>query len=116
MTGAQYEGAKDLVYIWFGGMQALDMIYGLGCIVVGVLAIYTRMRLAGFYKNGPQMVNLCYIAGIAVGLIYIIGTSIILGGDVPLNYTSIFTNIGISAAMVVANTVYFKKRAHLFTK
>ena len=115
-TGSQYQGMASLVYAYFDGLQALDIINGVGCIAVGVLAIYARMRLAGYYKNGPQMLNAVYIAGIAVSLIYMIGASIVVGGDVELNFASSIGSLGISAAMVVANTIYFKKRAHLFTK
>lgn len=116
MTGSQYGGLQGLLYMYFGGLQALDIIYGICGIALGAFAIYVRMRLAGYYKNGPQMLNVLYIAACAINLIYVIGVSIIVGSEVSLNFASSFVNIGISAAMVVANTVYFKKRAHLFTK
>ena len=116
LTGAQYQGAQDWVYLFFEGLQALDIFYGVCCIAIGVFAIYTRMRLAGYYKNGPQMLNILYIAGIVSSLIYVIGVSIIVGNDTPLNFASTFASLGISAAMIVANTIYFKKRANLFTK
>lgn len=116
MTGSQYGGLQGLVYMYFGGLQALDIIYGICCIALGAFAIYVRMRLAGYYKNGPQMLNVLYIAAVALSLIYVIGVSIVVGGDVPLNFASTIVSAGVSVAMVVANTVYFKKRAHLFTK
>lgn len=120
LTGAQYEqeykGAKELVYAYFEGLQTVDMIYGVALIAIAAFAIYVRVRLAGYYANGPKLLNVLYLANAGFGLFYIIALQSIVGSDVNLDMTSAITSIITSVVMVGVNTVYFKKRAHLFVK
>ena len=116
MNGVQYGEHSDYIYWVFEELKTLDFIYGICCILLGVFAIYVRMRLVSYYKNGPQMLNVFYIVNAAVGLVYVISVLTIIDRDVPITITSYFTSVGISVAMIAANTVYFKKRANLFTK
>lgn len=119
MTGAQYnmerEGMSELVYRMFDGLQAMDMIMGIGSIALAAFAIYTRMRLAGYYENGPKMLTVLYIAAMVVPVIYLVGViAVVPGVENYINFTSQISSIAASVVMVVVNNIYFKKRAHLF--
>lgn len=120
LTGAQYEqeqkGLKDLVYAYFEGLQTVDMIYGVALLALAAFAIYVRVRLAGYYVNGPKLLNVLYLANVAFALFYLIAAQSIVGSDVEINMSSTIASIAISVVMVGVNTVYFKKRAHLFVK
>ena len=114
-TGEMYDGAAELVYEIIDGLQALDMFVAGASIVVACMAIYVRMRLAGYYKNGPKMLNNLYLAVVAVQLIYIIGIYIIFEDAAEaVDFGGAYTNIAIGCAMMGVNASYFKKRAHLF--
>ena len=118
ISGAQYEPFADMVYAMFGGLKALDVIVGLGGIAVAALQIFTRFRLAGYYKNGPKLVLVVYAAAVALNLISVIGAFIILPGELTgdLNLASPIANIVVNAAVAYANYVYFNKRKELFQK
>ena len=117
ISGAQYEPFTDMVYAMFGGLKALDMIVGLGCIAIAALQIFTRFRLAGFYKNGPVLLLVVYAAAAALNLVQIIGANIILPdlGE-SLDMTSAIINVAMNAVMAFANYVYFNKRKEMFQK
>ena len=116
ITGLAYGEMADLVYRIFDGIQTLDIIVGIGLFAVAALAIYARIRLAGYRKNGPKALNAVYLATAAVQLIYIIGIFIIAPNGIAeeIDFSTNITSIAISIGMVSANTTYFKKRAHLF--
>lgn len=114
ITGMQYGEEAGLVYAFFEGLQMLDVFIGICTIALAGLGIYTRFRLAGFYKNGPKMLTMTYACGIAISLIYLIGAASIVSAEV-IDSSSIASLAG-SAVMIAINTVYFKKRAALFTK
>ncbi len=116
LTGGIYGGEAELVYSVFDGLKSLDAFIGITTLGLAGMCIYTRFRLSGFYKNGPMMLNITYIASLAVNLIYIIGVSSIVpdilsdASTVSSEVSSMITAI----VMIFANTVYFKKRSHLF--
>jgi len=121
MTGAHYnmqrEGMSEVVYRMFDGLQAMDMIMGIGGIALAVLGIYTRMRLAGYYQNGPKMLTILYIAALAVTVIYLVGViAVVPGVENFIDFTSQISSIAASVVMIVINNIYFKKRAHMFVK
>ncbi|MBP3313232.1 MAG: zinc-ribbon domain-containing protein [Oscillospiraceae bacterium] len=116
LTGSIYGADADLVYAFFDGLKALDVLMGVGMLALAAFAIYTRFRLSGFYKNGPKMVMLTYAIDAALQLIYIIGVNVILPGEVvaEIDMTSTIVGIVVSVVMIWANKVYFDKRANLF--
>ena len=120
LTGSAYGELKEAVYKFFDGLQIVDILVGLSCLAVAGFAIYTRMRLAGFYKNGPKMLNNLYISAAAINLIYVIAATSIVNSKQSLydlsSGGSFYVSIAVSVVMVIANTAYFKKREHLFTK
>ena len=116
LTGTVYGSDSSLVYSVFDGLRVLDIIMGVGLLGFAVLAIYTRMRLAGYYSNAPKLICITYAASAVLNLIYIIGILVILPSYALeyINFTSTIANIVSSFIMVGANYVYFNKRSHLF--
>ncbi len=112
-------GAKSL----FSGslfieLFIIDKAVALATIALGVFTIYTRFRLAKFYKNGPQLLTFVYAGSIIITFASLIVTMAVLGGfkGIFLSlFPSIFSII-FNCIMIGANNVYFQKRAHLFTK
>ena len=117
MTGAQYEGKKDLVYQVIPGMKAPDILYGLFCIAAGILAIVTAVSLLKYKAVGPKLLTLTYVVGTAGSLIYVIAAASVLSkynADLSSIYTSASTSLVVSIVMIIVNSIYYKKRAHLF--
>lgn len=118
LTGSVWEMqnvSADMVYAVFGGMQAVDIIYGIGAIALAAFNIVTRMHLAKFRKTGPKFLSVCYGVAVGLALLYIILTSAVTGisiGDL-IGATEILQLV-FSIVMLVVNVVYFNKRASLF--
>lgn len=118
LTGSVWEMqnvSADMVYAVFGGMQAVDIIYGIGAIALAAFNIVTRMHLAKFRKTGPKFLSVCYGVAVGLALLYIILTSAVTGisiGDL-VGATEIMQLV-VSIVMLVVNVVYFNKRASLF--
>ncbi|MBE6571452.1 MAG: zinc ribbon domain-containing protein [Ruminococcaceae bacterium] len=117
LTGTIYdmtsgEGMSELVYSVFGGLKAVDIIFGIVLIALGIFGIYTRFRLSGYKSNAPTCVYILYGAVAATGLIYTIVVSSMLGEFIADSVTSIV----VSAIMISLNCIYFGKRKSLFDK
>lgn len=114
--GGQYGDSAKLVYAVYDGLKAVDIIVAALCIVLAAFGIYVRFRLAGFYANGPKMLNWLYVFSALVNLLYIVGLFIILPSRVAENIElgSYISSSVISVLMICLNVSYFKKRAHLF--
>lgn len=112
MSGVQYDGMADYVYYVYDGLKAVDTLYGIICIGVAVLCIFTRFQLARFKVNGPMLLNIIYAVDAAVPLLYLGIVSSITGMNLISSSTasSVVGSIGI----IIINSVYYKKRKHLF--
>lgn len=114
LTGAAYEGMAERVYAFFDGLQAVDLIFGLGSLALAGFAIYTRFQLAGFKKGSPKLLLMTYILACVLGLAYVLAAGAIIGmGD--MNFASPIGSVIGAAIAVIVNKIYFDKRAHLFT-
>lgn len=117
LTGSHYGEYASQIYSYYDGLQLVDVILGLASIGLGVLAIYARFRLAGYYKNGPQFLSILYIATAALSVFQIIAYNVVITGvSEYINYSSVVVQIAVSAVMVGVNNTYFKKRSDMFTK
>lgn len=96
----------------------LSKLSALAAIVIGVLAIYTRFRLAGFYKNGPEMLLRLNAASAVVNFTYMAWVFVFLNDSVAYYYSPLgnIASLIVSLVMLGAHNVYFQKREHLFTK
>lgn len=118
LTGATYDGGAELVYRMFDGLQGVDSLVGILSLALAALAIFTRFQLAGYKKSGPMLLLAVYAGNAVVNLVYVIGVSAILPELVrnAIDFTSFYSGIVTSIAMIAINAAYFKKRAHLFVK
>ncbi len=139
-SGNIYQGFADKIYDMLPSLKALDIVMGLYCIAMVILAIVAWNALKNYKKSAPKLVPTLYLVGAIFTAIYtfafygIIGgaeTTIIYGSSyiqgmyqyqeyldlsqVALSATDIIS-IALSFLLAWANFVYFKKRAHLFDK
>ena len=114
LTGGQYGDLTNRVYAMFKDLKTVDTLFGLLLIGLAAFAIYTRFRLSGFYKNGPLMLNISYGANAVIGIAYAVAVDSATKGLV--DGESQVLSVIVSIAMIIANAIYFKKRAHLFVK
>lgn len=115
-TGSIYESAgvpAAIVYLAYPSLKTINIIYGLICFATGVLAIYTRFRLAAYAENGPKLLYLVYAITAIASLLYIV-----LNGSVIDDFSTVMptaiANIVVSVLMIVLNRIYFNKRSYMF--
>ncbi|WP_072524397.1 zinc ribbon domain-containing protein [Clostridium sp. Marseille-P3244] len=122
ITGAQYEGAAELVYLVCPPLKAVDVIYGIVCIAITVCAILIRQRLAHYVKGAPALYIGFTAVVMASSLVYLFAA---MGALSTVSSDAVFTATGdivgtvmgtlIGAAIFLPlNYVYFKKRRELF--
>ena len=117
LSGEIYEGNAKQVNDFFDELESIDKIVGIALIALAAFGIFVRFRLAGFYQNGPALLNTVYIAGVVISLVYLIGATSALGDFAEnIDFSSYISNIVSSITVVIINTIYFKKRKHLFVK
>lgn len=116
LTGSQYGSSAEAVYDTFEMLRGFDLFFGVFCLALAVLNIYTRFRLAGYRRNGPTMLSLSYVAILIYDVLYIIGANIVLPEFVleAVDFTGMYSNMAVAVVMLIVNNIYFKKRAHLF--
>ena len=79
-------------------------------VVLAVLAIYVRFRLAGFRKNGPKM----YILFLGINCVFQV-LNLLISFDSDLNtVSSAIGSVLTCVLMLVLSSIYYKKRADLF--
>lgn len=118
-TGSIYGTGNEasMVYAYYDGLKAIDMLMAMLMIVVAVFSIVTRFALAGYKSNGPKMLTGLYLVTMLTGVFYLIIASAVTGislGDL-IDSSSISSLIS-SIAMIFINKSYYGKRAHLFNK
>lgn len=86
---------------------------GIFSIVLGILSLITRSELAKFKKTGPSKLITLYACNAAINAIYVIIIRVLVGETVASISTLILT-IVVNIFMIIANKVYFDKRAALF--
>lgn len=111
-TGSQYGTDAGQVYAYYSGLQALDILFGVLCIGLGVMQIVTRFKLARFKAVAPKLLLATYIAAAAYNLLYPVVASAVTGLALS-ELLDIGTVIG-NVLMAVLNHLYYSKRAHLF--
>ena len=112
LTGSQYGADADMVYRFFSGLQAIDVLFGIVTIALGGMQIFTRFKLANFDAVGPKMLVAVNVIAAAANLLYPVIASAVTGID--LSGQIGFGSIVGSLVMAVLNWNYYKNRAHLF--
>ncbi len=126
-SGFVYGYDAEYIYYFFEGIQSIDILYGIALVGVAVLCVITRFGLAKRKKSGIKMLNTTFIATLIANVAYIALAYFVLSdlfsdfvsmsSDVDATIsikTTVIVNTAISIIMIIANTVYFKKRKDLF--
>ena len=120
LTGTQYEGYAELIYAFIPGLQVTDLAYGivqLGIAVFGFSAAYKLLKLK---RGAPKLLTTLFIVETVASVLYLAAFLLILSNygadlsDLIVYLISTVTSIAVSVVMIIANHVYYKKRAHLF--
>ena len=117
LNGDQYGTYKNQVYRLIPELKTPDTIFAILCFVTGILSAVTAYNLLKFKKNGPKLLLATYGIGMAASLLYVISASVLLSNysaDLSTVYSSAALSLVVSIVMIIANSVYYKKRAHLF--
>lgn len=114
ITGMQYGTAETArrLYTLYGALKPIDIIFGVLSIVLGLYALIVRQKLAHFKKDGPKHLIIMYTMSIVMSALYIIA-AFAATGILALDIATAFA-LGLQICIVIANKVYFDKRAHLF--
>ena len=118
MTGGYHTADPELLCSYYPALQILDVVAGILCMGLGVLALLARIFLANYRKAGPLLLMFLYIGVCVYDVIYAAGTYAILPQTSFNPLDLIATLIGIAPAfvMIFVNRSYFKKRSFLFVK
>ncbi len=124
-TGFVYIHDSASVYKLYPGMQALNITMAAFNLIMAVMAVVIRQRLAQYKKNGPGLL-LGWMWASLIGLFSYEMISCMIAGNLtigtkvyPIQYFALYVGIPllIIAIYVIFNTLYFKsyKRRDLFT-
>ena len=101
-----------MVYAFFPGLHAIDIIFGLLMIAIAVWAIFIRFGLAKFEKGSPKKYLIFLVANVVFLVLYVICASIAIGAYA--GSMSTWISVITSVVLIVVNYVYFKKRSGMF--
>lgn len=114
-TGSQYGSVGNMVYIVFPSLKAIDIVTAILMLGAAVLAIFTRVQLAGYKKKGPTLVMAVYGLNALINIFYVIGVALSVGNLIDASsYSSNVVVAIVSIVMIVVNNIYFKKRSNMF--
>ena len=103
------------LYRYYEGLQALDIFFGVICVLTGVFVIVTRFALARYKAVGPKFLIALYIINQVPNLLYPFLASVItefpLGDLIDPNLVS---SLIASVVIIFVNKKYYARRAHLF--
>ena len=128
LKGTHLQGFAEEFYAQSYALKMADNFYGICLIVLAVLCIVVRFRLAGFYSNGPGLYIMLLVANILVPLVY--GFLLTNAGSISIEvytgwyrdtvtyqfdgWASLFGSAIGSGVLLICNGIYFNKRKELF--
>ena len=90
--------------------SAVYAVSGAISVVLAVLAIYVRFRLAGFRRNGPKM----YLLFLGINCVFQALNLLISFGSDLNTVSSAIGSVLTCVLMLILSSIYYKKRADLF--
>ena len=100
-----------LVFLDVSGLwDAVYAVSGVISVLLAVLALYVRFRLAGFRKNGPKM----YILFLGINCVFQVLNLLISFGSDLNTVSSAIGSLLTCVLMLVLTNIYYKKRADMF--
>ena len=119
IMGSVYGKDKAAVYRVFPNLKVVNICVGVLLILLAAYCIIVRFRLAGFYRSGPPMLILLYIASFSLVITHMLLIHFITEYSiVDIAKNNIFSLLSIieSVILCVVNLVYFKRRKAMFYK
>lgn len=114
VTGLRYGSNASMVYLYYGDLRILDILYSVLCLFFAGLAIFVQQWLIR-YKRNAWVLYLFYIGMTnVVNLLYLIVTNIILGQSLAHLAGNVVGVLLVPVIYIPLNYVYFNKRKHLF--
>lgn len=107
-----FVGIGDVGRAMFYPHESANFLYGICLLGFAAAAIYVRMQLAAFKKNGPRLYIIMSVASGVVGFIYNFNMALEFANR--MMWTSSITTLIVTIVLAVLNAIYFKKRAELF--
>lgn len=112
----EYGSARDLVYLFFQGLQIVDIIFAVVFLALAVWCVVVRMGLAKFKKGAPTQYLVLLGVNIVAQTLYAVALAVITGVEIfDAMGPSSLAQIVVSIVMVFVNKIYFDKRAYMFT-
>ena len=113
LTGMHYGGGSDtrMVYAFYEGLKAIDVLFGLVYLACAVAYIITRFKLAKLERQGAKLVVLIPMIMAALNLVYPLLASMVTGlsmGD--LMDSSVIGSIVGGIALSIYNKKYYEER------
>ena len=117
LLGLKYIGV-DLEYLYgtYKGLRIFDIVMGIIGFCIAVIAIYTRMMLARFKKNGPLIyyILVCFVlvytaCGMVIPCVMTNNYLGVIGGNFVVAEVAV-----VHVLDIVLNYMYFKHRKNMF--
>ncbi len=112
LTGLQYGEIADAVYLYYTGLKALDVIFGIAFIGLSAFMIYTRFQLSGLRRGAPTKLIIIYAASLVLSAVYLLIATVITG--INLIDASSAASFATSITILCINISYYRNRAELF--
>lgn len=116
-TGLQYGKNAAQVYAYYPRLRAVDMVYGVAVILLGIALLITRFGLKKFKANAATMYIFYPLVALGISVAYYVAISVLLGSGVVTESIGEFapTMFG-NIVLFIANYKYFGNRKHLFSE
>lgn len=117
LNGELYDVPASTLYLYVPALEMVDKLTGIARIALAVLAVFTRIQLAHFKRNGPALLYMFILGGIMVTVAYTAAAASALSvlGSLPMDtlVSNVFSVV-FGFLYLLANMVYFRKRANKF--
>lgn len=115
-TGTHYGDDAALIYSLWPSLKAIDILYGIVCVLLVVFAFYVRMSLARYKERGSRLYLVLLVCNLVFPFLYLAAASLATGISVG-EYLSAGMVAGAltSIILIFVNKKYFNNRKHLFT-
>lgn len=116
LTGNIYNvfgyNASAFVYMAYPGLKPVDVIFGILFLGLAAAAILVRQKLANYKTGAPKTYLSFLILSLALNFVYGMLASLITGEN--LFSATLVIQIIWNIVLIALNSIYFKKREHLF--
>ena len=100
---------SEMVYAYYGGMKAVDIIYGIISLALAALSCFAALSLFNCKPNASKLIALVFGGACCIDLLHFILSIIILSADgVSIGYY-IFRILILAALFILCRMIFEKK-------